>query len=109
MQDYLPYLRKRVLEDRCSDAARLFQGLRDHGYRGSARTVRRSIEPLRAELATHELASVPLLVGKTPIAERTRQRHAEIHGLLAQGYNQTADIPHDNLGVLTTWPTAGSE
>jgi hypothetical protein len=33
---------------------------------------------------------VPVIeVKETPIAGRTRRRHAEIHELLAQGHNQT--------------------
>ncbi|WP_460309056.1 ISL3 family transposase, partial [Actinocorallia aurea] len=88
LQDFLPYLRQRVLDSGCVDAARLFQELRAHGYSGGARTVRRAIEPLRAEVARRELPVVPQPARKTPIVDRTRDRHAEIHRLLAEGYNQ---------------------
>jgi Transposase len=90
LRDFAAYLRKRVLDDRCANAALLFHELREHGYRGSARTLRRYLVPLRAELETRELPSVPLSgPGTLPIVDRTRQRHAEIHALLGQGYNQT--------------------
>ncbi|MFE3455877.1 ISL3 family transposase [Nonomuraea sp. NPDC059194] len=90
LRSYLPYLRRRVLEDGCDNAAVLCQELRTHGYKGSTRTIRRHIAPLRAELVKPDLPSAPLTgTGTTSIIERTRVRHAEIHSLLAQGYTQT--------------------
>ncbi|MEV0406898.1 transposase [Actinoallomurus sp. NPDC050550] len=41
LHKYIPYLRKRILDDRCTNAALLFQELHEHGYQGSARTLRR--------------------------------------------------------------------
>ncbi|WP_433379358.1 ISL3 family transposase [Streptosporangium sp. CA-115845] len=90
LHNFIPYLRKRILDDRCANAALLFQELREHGYQGSARTLRRYLVPFRDELAARKLPSVPLSGPSTvSVADRTRQRHAEIHALLAQGFNQT--------------------
>lgn len=59
LQSFLPYLRKRVLEDGCGNAALLYQELREQGYRGSVRTVRRYVAPLRAGLVTLDLPPKP--------------------------------------------------
>ncbi|GAA5770776.1 ISL3 family transposase ISFsp1 [Streptosporangium roseum] len=90
LHNFIPYLRKRILDDRCANAAPLFQELREHGYQGSARTLRGYLVPFRDELAARKLPSVPLSGPSTvSVADRTRRRHAEIHALLAQGFNQT--------------------
>jgi transposase len=55
----MPYLYKRVLDDGCGNAAQLCRELREQGYRGSVRTIRRYIAPLRAGLHLPELLSKP--------------------------------------------------
>lgn len=47
VQPYLAYLHERWNEG-CTDAARLCAEIREHGYRGSERTVRRHLQELRA-------------------------------------------------------------
>jgi transposase len=47
-EEFIPYLRQRVTEDQLVNAAQLYAELRALGYRGSRRTVRRYVEPLRA-------------------------------------------------------------
>lgn len=56
---FVPYLRRRVTEDKVLNAARLYAELRALGYRGSLRTVRRYVEPLRAALTTPQLPPPP--------------------------------------------------
>ncbi|MFI7148437.1 ISL3 family transposase [Nonomuraea sp. NPDC050022] len=47
-EEFIPYLRQRVADDQVVNAAQLYAELRALGYRGSRRTVRRYVEPLRA-------------------------------------------------------------
>jgi hypothetical protein len=54
LQSFIPYLRKRVLQDGCNNAGQLCRELRDQGYQGSIRTVRRYVAPLRDELVSTE-------------------------------------------------------
>lgn len=56
---FVPYLRKRVIEDGCDNAALLCRELRDQGYRGSTRTIRRYLVPLRAGLDGPDLPPKP--------------------------------------------------
>jgi len=50
LDDIVPYLRQRVLDDGVANAAQLFAELQARGYRGSRRTVRRYLEPLRGHV-----------------------------------------------------------
>lgn len=47
LRPFLAHLHRRWNEG-CTDAARLFEEVRDLGYRGSQRSVRRALQPLRA-------------------------------------------------------------
>jgi hypothetical protein len=58
-QGFIPHLRKRVLEDGCGNATLLYRELREQGYRGSVRTIRRYVTPLRAGLAAPGLPPRP--------------------------------------------------
>ena len=53
--EFVPYLCKRVTEDGIANAAQLYAELRALGFRGSRRTVRRYLEPLRAGVTTPHL------------------------------------------------------
>jgi transposase len=89
-QGFVPYLRKRVLQEGCDNAAQLCRELREQGYQGNVRTIRRYLTPLRDELVNTDPQRASLIALKqTPLVERTRRRHVEIHELLAQGHNQT--------------------
>lgn len=58
-ETFVPYLRKRVIEDGCGNAALLCRELREQGYRGSTRTIRRYLAPLRAGLEGPALPAKP--------------------------------------------------
>lgn len=60
----MPYLQQRIRQDGITNAAQLFTELRRQGYRGSRRTVRRYLEPLRAATVTPALPPAPLTVGQ---------------------------------------------
>jgi CRISPR-associated protein Cas2 len=49
-EDFIPYLHQRAAEDGVTNAVQLYAEVRALGYRGSRRTVRRYLEPLRAAL-----------------------------------------------------------
>ena len=57
LQPYLPHLHRRWNEG-CSDAAVLHAEIRDQGYRGSQRTVRRHLQPIRQQGAPAPAAPV---------------------------------------------------
>jgi transposase len=57
-EDLVPYLRQRV-SDGATNAAQLFTEIQALGYRGSRRTVRRYLEPLRTALTTPDLPPPP--------------------------------------------------
>jgi transposase len=61
-EDFIPHLHQRAIDDGITNAAQLYAELRALGYRGSRRTVRRYIEPLRAALPTPQLPTPPLTV-----------------------------------------------
>lgn len=61
---FVPYLQQRICQDGITNAAQLFTELRRQGYRGSRRTVRRSLEPLRAAAVMPGLPPAPLTVGQ---------------------------------------------
>jgi transposase len=63
--EFVPYLQKRVTEDDVVNAAQLYAELRALGFRGSRRTVRRYLEPLRAGLTTPQLPPPPPTVRET--------------------------------------------
>ncbi|WP_285705222.1 ISL3 family transposase [Microtetraspora sp. NBRC 16547] len=56
--DFVPYLQQRW-EEGCTDAAVLFTEITARGYRGSARSVRRYVQPLRAALGMSALPPPP--------------------------------------------------
>ncbi|MFF5109545.1 ISL3 family transposase [Streptosporangium sp. NPDC000509] len=64
-EEFVPYLRQRVTEDEIINAAQLYAELRERGYRGSRRTVRRYLEPLRAAVTTPDLPPPPPTVRET--------------------------------------------
>jgi DNA-binding NarL/FixJ family response regulator len=72
----------------CADRWHLYQNLCE----AVDKTIRAHHADLREPTSdSDEPGSVPpvIEVKETPIMDRTRRRHAEIHGLLAQGHNQT--------------------
>lgn len=58
-EDVIPYLHQRATQDGITNAAQLYAELRALGYRGSLRTIRRYLEPLRAGLPTQPLPAPP--------------------------------------------------
>ncbi|MEV5413468.1 ISL3 family transposase [Thermopolyspora sp. NPDC052614] len=61
---FIPYLQQRVHHDGVTNAAQLFSELREHGHRGSRRTVRRYLKPLRSAVAGFQPPPAPLTVGQ---------------------------------------------
>ena len=57
-EDFIPYLHRRWTEG-CTDGARLFGEITAQGYRGSERSVRRYLQPLRAALPNEPLPTPP--------------------------------------------------
>ncbi|MCA2230500.1 ISL3 family transposase [Nonomuraea aurantiaca] len=58
-EQFAPYLQQRIRQDGITNAAELFAELHERGYRGSRRTVRRYLAPLRAAAATPDLPPAP--------------------------------------------------
>lgn len=64
LDDIVPYLRQRILDDGVANAAQLFAELKARGYRGSRRTVRRYLEPLRGHVDRPAPPPPPPTVGQ---------------------------------------------
>ncbi|MFC4116994.1 transposase [Nonomuraea zeae] len=58
-EEFVPYLQQRIHQDGITNAAQLFAELQQRGYRGSRRTVRRYLAPLRAAAVITPLALAP--------------------------------------------------
>jgi len=102
---FVPYLQQRIHQDGITNAAQLFTELRRQGYRGSRRTVRRYLEPLRATAVTPGLPPAPLTVGQVTRWITSHPDHltdedkTTLHALLDRS-------PH--LAALSEHVTAGT-
>ncbi len=99
-EEFVPYLRHRVRNDHVTNAVQLFAELQARGYRGSRRTVRRYMEPLRAAVTTPALPPAPPTVREvtrliTSHPERlTEEETTQLKAILARSPQLTKLAEH---------------